>query len=1122
MDGEQKYFDELNTRASSYKKVDETEPPAPSIKRSKRNHAFLKCKEHNPASKKNDSWTSENASCQSCFIFKPADSLPNGVLPTRRAIIEYLVHLKERESVKGKTETTAEWLLAKDVALHWIFCNVYPMSPYNIQLKVCELWEQYVKIKDYVHKKKGDKYWSDYNCFISTLNQVFDFIATEQRTKIQEKLWGCKMSDKDKEFYRLQCQNPPIGYCLTFVDKKWKQSKDRQESRLNRSKSEHYEFVRDSIDLDERDTEPGEGNSVTTEDPEFVEPPVAKKKYDYVDSFEEDDDDDMPHKYRYIRSGLRSVRHEFYTCVHKLKSMYHMSQKQAEAAVIEVGNCLFGRNWQFYDPEKPTNRNTLPSGSNSRRTEPYIEAMALAAIVEEVMSGSKVSVMYANDGSAMSGVGSYVVQSLTIDGVQRVLPSFSIFTETRESLKELEVMTLRMLSASVGYRYSEKQILERIDFVMTDSTSHNLTVMDSVCEHFEANSSPKSLVCNVHPLMMFQRKVKDVFQLIHDSLGKERLVDCFLVDVDFAREDFITKAIKCLTSFINKDYSAKPWNRQKHFDSFISPKVNESLSYKDHRFNRLFQCCMVLVHHIDDIAYYLDVYRNIINGISILDRSFVEMTLLKPVFCAAALIGIHITLPFQSLLAANETNYSTLLSAFPILYTELKAVIPEDLCTTTNQVLHFVPEDIFKNVLKHTKDVILHSIATNVSEYKSEVVNLLKLMLPKLADGFAMQRGKIFGFGPEAESESITFKISSATTEELQKLDTTSTHNLGEERSVGLLNYELGIRGKTNLETSSRKLILNKSFDLLEKSGKLSNYRSFRKASQDIKLMKIEWNEKMKKMEEEGNLKKDVDNNHVGNIMYSDLEYLKARGGPFTKPGEVTEFDQNTPESKEKNVRLYTEVRYAKNSCLSMKHTASVFRLKRDYKNLTSKEYVENLCQYLGDARSKTVLTAGDLAELLVKLNQGQNANPEQNQEPNQSLSVPDPTQTQSTMPSDSNTNQQQYEDDNAELCLGLDEHVAAVWMDEKDNVLSWFLGVVESISPDTIDVRYYHRRDKKGLCWTFPEDDCISLATPRDHIIFGSIMVSYMQTSVIRCAIDKNTVKDIETAFEAYVSKLA
>ena len=120
--------------------------------------------------------------------------------------------------------------------------------------------------------------------------------------------------------------------------------------------------------------------------------------------------------------------------------------------------------------------------------------------------------------------------------------------------------------------------------------------MDNVCDQFEAEV-PKALLCNVHPLM-FQRKVKEVFQLLHDTLGKDRIVDCFLVDVDFAGEDFITKVIRCLTSFINKDNFAKPWNRQKHFDSF------ESLSYKDHHFNRLFQCCMVLVHHTDDISSY--------------------------------------------------------------------------------------------------------------------------------------------------------------------------------------------------------------------------------------------------------------------------------------------------------------------------------------------------------------------------------------------------------------------------------------------------------------------------------------------------------------------------------------
>ena len=53
------------------------------------------------------------------------------------------------------------------------------------------------------------------------------------------------------------------------------------------------------------------------------------------------------------------------------------------------------------------------------------------------------------------------------------------------------------------------------------------------------------------------------------------------------------------------------------------------------------------------------------NDITILDRSFLDMELLKPVFCAAVLISIHTGRPVLSLLLDTETNDDTLLDAFP-------------------------------------------------------------------------------------------------------------------------------------------------------------------------------------------------------------------------------------------------------------------------------------------------------------------------------------------------------------------------------------------------------------------------------------------------------------------------
>ena len=116
---------------------------------------------------------------------------------------------------------------------------------------------------------------------------------------------------------------------------------------------------------------------------------------------------------------------------------------------------------------------------NINRTEAYVEALVLSGIAHYIMSSEDETVVtYSNDGSSQSGVGGYIVQSFSIDGKQRVLPTLSIFSESRATLKELELMTFQMLSAATGCKFSEKDLVEKIDFAITDSTSHNLGVIE--------------------------------------------------------------------------------------------------------------------------------------------------------------------------------------------------------------------------------------------------------------------------------------------------------------------------------------------------------------------------------------------------------------------------------------------------------------------------------------------------------------------------------------------------------------------------------------------------------------------------------------------------------------------
>ena len=96
---------------------------------------------------------------------------------------------------------------------------------------------------------------------------------------------------------------------------------------------------------------------------------------------------------------------------------------------------------------------------------------------------------------------------------------------------------------------------------------------------------------------MFQGEIKELHQEILDSLGKNRICECFLVDVEFRNESLVIKSLKCLTNFIDWDYSAKPWSLYSHFSNFIHQKEeNCLLSLKDHRFNRINDCTLTLLY----------------------------------------------------------------------------------------------------------------------------------------------------------------------------------------------------------------------------------------------------------------------------------------------------------------------------------------------------------------------------------------------------------------------------------------------------------------------------------------------------------------------------------------------
>ena len=548
-----------------------------------------------------------------------------------------------------------------------------------------------------------------------------------------------------------------------------------------------------------------------------------------------------------------------------------------------------------------------------------------------------------------------------------------------------------------------------------------------------------------------------------------------MVDVEFHNDSFVIKAIQCLSNFISHEYSAKPWNRYNHFTEFIKPKKNMAITLKDHRFNRLMDCSLALLYHFDDISSYLDKFSSISNGITVLDRSFLEMGILKPIFAAISLLGIHITRPFHALIINKETNYSTLLKAFPLLYKNLTEIDAAEYLTI-KQVTTFTSSEIFNDSLPET--CLLQHLSLVIEDYPLEITRFLTLAVKMFADGFSLQKGAIFGFGPNKDDDTGTvLKISDLTEKEVMEMDAShvQVHNLGEENNVGCVNYELNIRGKSNLETASRMIVLNRAADLLQ-SINPKEIKSFKKQAEEIKELRKGWNKKMTALEEQGYTEKEILNTKKDNVKLQDLELLKKDNppGPFTNEQEVQCYidDQSVTEDI-KNKRMYTEVRYARNTCLSLKNAekATMFRLKTSgQKNLSTLEYAENLIQYFGNTKNVENLSLDDFnAALLGVINKSSNERA-----------------------------QGQNREEGSTNVLSIGEHVALLRKDSER--ITWVIGIIEGVC-DSQRYRVAQMSTKDFIKWTFPKKAVIEDVRFED-IICSNIAVKYCQTANICCTI--------------------
>ena len=627
---------------------------------------------------------------------------------------------------------------------------------------------------------------------------------------------------------------------------------------------------------------------------------------------------DLPSNWNHIRLSPHRVRPECYRVVNLLVGKYHCSVDQAWAAVVVIGRDLFNLPWKFHLDGSSLDLDTAPHHQSQRVASKAIEAHTLSKIAQAIVDApSNASISLHDDGSRAQGCGGYSVSGVTLPGDQAgtteyyPFPTLPIAKETRENLAELKLTILALLATCGGV--TRQSIWSKVDFVMTDSVSHNRGVEELVAKELEVDHLPAHLLCNVHPSLMFVREILKLFVEIDTTLTPQKIYAGFAVTLTDQQISVMQNCIDCCLRLVSPDFNHKAWNKSEEFQLFLAPEKHQIKRLQMERFNSFVFSAATFLSIDSKVTEFLAKYEHITNQLACLVRSFNTLDYVRVLAAVVVALGSHLILPYISLTSSSSTTQIKLMEAFPALHLDLTTTAPEKLLNLDCPAFTFISAERFKasNFPEH----LLAPAREILSENSDLAVKVIGLLLPRLALGWERQRGSEYSFG-SGSNQTAGDKVALM---DQEKLKTAPINNLDPERSVGFINHERKIRGASQLSAASRAHVCGKGAKLIAGEATEGRFRAMTGPEGELTHILKEWTEKQESLSAEGLDSKAVANLATDRQRNNDLTFLKSLGGPFTTAADVDTFLGNGGSDEEHNKRLYVEVLFQNQFCLRFK-----------------------------------------------------------------------------------------------------------------------------------------------------------------------------------------------------------
>ena len=618
------------------------------------------------------------------------------------------------------------------------------------------------------------------------------------------------------------------------------------------------------------------------------------------------------------------------------------------------------------------------------------------------------------DGTTRNKVGEISALIIKVNGKMRAMKAQRIGKGDRATWAEVLLHMLKRLTVASGN--SIMSIWESIKTMLSDLCKVNKNLASEISKLIGSDWIPGQLFCVLHYVLAIPESIKAMFTMYQGQIGRDKLFpETTGFEMNINDKTVVVQILDVWMRLTSIRWHGRMWNRYSDFTTFAEKHGVRNVGHMIHanRFGEFEERCAGGVYLSETWSLWLESYQDVRNTLSCYLRTvngLMEICIFQ--WATAALVGLHITVPFMSMLLDHKATQRELLDILPRLYTDLESYTTSLIKFDGPAVKALEPfwqAPFEKNTSPYGVDV-MKALQDYTNDCDKETMDMsLKDMCSHMAATLKRQRGDAYGFGDNEDSdEHITKNISPDMMD-----DPDATHSKPVENYFGNLDRYVSKTGPQGFDKVTDDLVLKYGKDLITESEYEWRSKENRESAKRLKVMQSIFNEGQDKLRVSGCSNSDIAAiTTMNKIQRVVMQCKKNHGGPIVSKEELDEIIASTKDVKKLSKALDLEIRYRKFTMTKVKNDCPLFQQRK----LTVDKKIENI-HLLMDSQELGLKALATMEDLVTAIHRSDDA--------------------------DNNTNEAEIDD------VPLQDTVDIATTDEAVNILSMRLSSQDTLSKD-------------------------------------------------------------------------